>query len=204
MKIAPKIKTTDPRTEPLPLLIDEHGLARQVADAPSADEAWRRLGLPGERGAVDPAVLARLLAASEALCKTSDAIGLGLRHFGERPADADPPPEWVERMVALHLEELEGYWGLDELAHAGLGGGWAIQQPGTELMVEDEAARIAARVRWQLEAVGPRGPALWLDRLLHGLDARTDPAEAKEAGRHLIRLATERHFTNWRTTRRTT
>jgi hypothetical protein len=40
--------------------------------------------------------------------------------------------------------------------------------------------------------------ALWLDRLLRGLEAQVDPAEAKRVGLHVLGLATRRHFQGWR------
>jgi hypothetical protein len=40
-------------------------------------------------------------------------------------------------------------------------------------------------------------PALWLDRLLRGLEAQVDPAEARRVGLHVLGLATRRHFEGW-------
>lgn len=45
-------------------------------------------------------------------------------------------------------------------------------------------------------------PALWLDRLLRGLEAQVDPAEARRVGLHVLGLATRRHFEGWHTHKR--
>jgi hypothetical protein len=208
MKVAQKqasAPTKDSRTEPLPLLIDDAGLARQVQSAPTADEAWKLLGLPGGRDAASPDAVAALAAAVTALCATSDSIGKGLKAFGALEPDADVPEAWVSRMVELHLAELEQYWHLDELAYEGLqAGGWTATTP--ESAPLEEPARIAQRARWQAEHLRPKAPALWWDKLDHrlGWAVTGAPIETvREAGRALVEEATRRRFTNWQQTRGT-
>lgn len=205
MKLSPTIarQNRDPRAVALPLLVDDQGLATRIQSAPSADEAWRMLGLPGGRADVDPVVLAQLLDAASALCTVSDAIGKGLGYFGDLAPDADPPVEWVDRMVELYVQELEGFWHLDDLAVEGLGGGWAVA-PEHLIRLDDPAGRIAERSRWQAEHLKPKKPALWLDkldRLLARCVAAEDAVAARTAGRALVQSVAHWRFTNWRTVR---
>jgi hypothetical protein len=202
MRVAAKT-TGDARLTPLPLALDDAGLAHRVRHAPSTDEAWTQLGFPGGRADVDPAVLARLLEAATAVCGISDAIGKGLSHFGSLAGDAPVPDAWVERMTELHAQELVAYFDLDDLAYEGLiAGGWTATTPGQNPPKPDPVKRIATRTRWEIEAVRPRGPALWLDRLLRGLAAQADPAEARRVGLHVLGVATRRHFSGWHTNTR--
>ena len=212
MKVAQKTTArTDPRLEPLPLQFDDAGLARQVQSAPSAAAAWKLLDLPGDRDAMDPDVLARLLASATELVETSDAIGLGLKHFGELAEGEAPPPAWVDRMVELHVQELEGYWRLDDLAHEGLKeGGWTMTQPGREPPADEPAARVAQRARWQVEHLAPPvGTVLAIDKLRHLLDREeaitldSGVASVQVAARGLVAGVVLRHFATW-ATRRTT
>jgi hypothetical protein len=207
MKLAPKTKQTDPRTEPLPLAINDQGLATWVQTAPTAEEAWRRLALPGARDDVDPLAVAALAEAATTLCAIGDAIGLGLRHFGELAPDEDPPASWVDRMVELHVQELEGWWTLDDLAYAGLKeGGWTATHA---VVLADPAWRVAVRARWQAQPLKPKQPSLALDKLDRYLGEAvevygSDLEVVKVAGRALVSGAALHRFSHWRTTRRAT
>lgn len=205
MKLAPKTKQTDVRAEPLPLLLGDDGLAEQVQSAPTAEAAWKLLGLPGGRNDVDPAAVAALAEVATALCATSDAIGKGLKHFGELSPDEDAPASWVDRMVELYVEELEGFWRLDELAYAGLHeGGWTATRT---VILADPTERVAVRARWQAEPLKPRTPSLALDkldRLLSQEEATFNVEGARIAGRGLVAGAALHRFGHWRTTRRAT
>lgn len=193
----------DPRTEPLPLAVDETGLAAWVQSAPTAEEAWARLGLPGGRDGVAPAALEALAMAATRLCALGDALGQGLRHFGALPDEADPPESWVDRMVELHAQHLAAWWALDELAYAGLReGGWTVstatEPPPTE------AGRVARRARWVLEEV-PSAPSLAIDKLERALGAASRVGtrdEAKAAAHALVAAAVRRRFGRWRQERR--
>jgi hypothetical protein len=201
VKITPRAK--DPRTEPLPLALDDRGLAEQVQSAPTPEAAWAMLGLPGGRQDVDPTAVAALAAAATALCATSDAIGLGLKHFGELSPDEDPPVTWVDRMVALYVQELEGFWALDDLAYQGLKhGGWTVNNHPTEA---DPATRLATRARWQAAHLKPRTPALALDkleRLLSQEEAIGNVEGVRLAGKGLVMGAALHRFSRWRIERR--
>jgi hypothetical protein len=197
MKLAAKT-TGDPRSVPRQLAIDDMGLARSVAAAPTPAAAWRTLGLDGERSGIDPTHTARIGAAVSAVATLSDAIAKGLSHFGQLADDAAVPESWVTRMTELHQQELDAYIALDSLAYEGLvAGGWTATTPGQNPPEADPVKRIATRVRWEIEAVRPHGPALWLDRLLRGLEAQADPAEARRVGLHVLGVATGRHFSGW-------
>lgn len=207
--------TRDVRAEPLPLQIDDDGLARQVQSAPTADQAWRALGLPGGRDAISPDAVEALAVAVTALCATSDSIGKGLKAFGALAEDAEVPVPWVDRMVELHLAELEGYWALDDLAYAGLvEGGWTVTQPDRDPPVDDPAARVMRRAEWQAEGMKapPRGQVLAIDRLRNtlsreesiDLDRGAAGVEAvKAAGRGLVAGVALWRFANWQQTRGT-
>jgi hypothetical protein len=193
---------TDPRAAPLPLLINDDGLAEQVQAALTSAEAWKLLGLPGDRDVVPPEAVAALAEVATALCATSDAIGLGLRHFGELADDEEPPASWVDRVTDLYIQELEGFWRLDDLAYQGLEqGGWTATRT---VILANPAERIAVRSRWQAEPLRPKGPALWWDRLERALadtEATGDAETIKEAGRALVEGAARRRFAAWRTVR---
>ncbi len=207
MKVAQKqasAPTKDPRTEPLPLLIDDAGLARQVQSAPTAKEAWDLLGLPGGRDAVSPDAVAALAAAVTALCATSDSIGKGLKAFGALDVDAEIPVAWVDRMATLLVQELDGYWTLDDLAYAGLTeGGWTVAST-DEPPVSEPARRRAVRALWQAEHLAP-SPALWLTKLRRALEdaaSAGDVARAETAGRALVEGVARHRYTNWQRERR--
>lgn len=194
----------DPRTEPLPLRIDEAGLGQWVQSAPTSAEAWDRLGM--DPTAYNPEDRERLVQAAERLVTISDAIGTGLGFFGDLPADQDPPVAWVDRMVELHLEELEGYWALDDLAYEGVqAGGWTVVPT---VPPDAPATRYATRARWQAAHLAPRTPKLWFDKLLSifsNVPETSDVGDveiAKANGRTLVAEAARYRFTHWKTERR--
>lgn len=193
MKLAPpRAATADPRAIPLPLAIDEQGLAQRIQDAPSADEAWRRLGFAGGRQDVDPAVLERLLASVTTACAVSDAIGSGFAHIGALAPGEAVPDAWIDRMVELFRQDLEAFWALDDLAYAGLeAGGWTAATREPYLLTA--VGRVIQRVLWVVQPISPPRPELWFDRLIHGLEAQIDPLEARRLGLHLIGLAVRKH-----------
>lgn len=174
--------------------MDDALTAAAVRGAPTPEEAWARLGVPVP---FDPAQRDRLTGALERVLAHSEAIVKGLTAFRALAPDAEVPPAWVDRMVELHVAELEAYWALDAEAVAGaLSGGWTTGE--AERFVADPAERVRQRARWQAAAVKPAGPALWFDKLVRALDAAGDP---EAAGRDLVAEATRRHFADWRRTR---
>jgi hypothetical protein len=204
MKVAQKsaAREQDPRAIPMPLVVDDAGLARAVRDAPTPDAAWSQLGFPGGRADVDPAVLATLLTVATQTCTTSDQIGKGLTHFGDLPTEEDPPDAWVDRMVELYVQELEQFWRLDELAWLGLrDGGWTATEQGKPPPEDDPVARIATRSRWQAEPLKPKEPALWFDKLDRLLTKAETPDDARLAGTALVAAVTHHRFSHWSMTR---
>lgn len=214
MKIArpAPTKRTDPRTAPMPLLIDDRGLAQRVQSLSTAD-AWKLLS----DTPASPETLERLSAAAVDCCAASDAIGRGLVAFGTLPPDADVPEGWVDRMVELYRAYLEGYWRLDDLAYEGArAGGWTVSTK--ETLTDDPAGRIAQRARWVAEECPVGKPTLAVDIARRHLDAAVAAVPdavasgsgymgsvaidaVREAGHALVAAVVFRRFTHWQTTR---
>jgi hypothetical protein len=190
----------DPRAIPMPLAIDDAGLAHRVTTAKSSADAWAALSdVP-----VGPATLARLSAAALDCCTASDAIGQGLVHFGTLPPDAEVPDGWVDRMVELYRAYLAGYWALDDLAYAGAEeGGWTVST--REVLTDDPAGRIAQRARWVAQECPVGKPTLAVDKARRALDivaAEGDAENARIGGHALIAAVVHHRFTNWQTIRK--
>lgn len=210
MKLTPRQSPRDGRTEPLPLAIDEAGLAQWVQSARTPEEAWKQLNLPGGRADLDPGAVDALAKAATELCAIGDAIGKGRLAVAERSKETPLPASWVERLVELYVALLEGYWRLDDLAYAGLKtGGWTVTTP--EPPADDPAGRIAQRARWVAEENKPTTPALWFDKLDRALGREVaeclnegELENVRGAGRELVEEATRDRFTSRYANRRTT
>jgi len=188
-------RQADPRTIPMPLVVNDDGLAERVTTARTSAEAWKLLSdVPAS-----PETLARLSAAAVACCAASDAIGRGLVAFGTLPPDAAIPDGWVDRMVELYRTYLTEYWALDDLAYEGAkADGWTVAS--TEPLVDDPAGRIAQRARWVAEECPQAKPALWRDkieRLLTECVAAQDVIDTRMAGRTLVDAVVHHRFTHW-------
>lgn len=208
MKIAQKqlaAPQADPRAIPLPLLIDDLGLASRVQTARTAEDAWRLLSdVPAS-----PATLERLSRAALDCCTASDAIGQGLIHFGTLPPDAEVPDGWVDRMVELYAAYLEGYWRLDDLAWEGLrDGGWTVTS--REPLADDPAGRLAQRARWVAEEC-PSAPHLAVDKARRALDGAVADAgpngpysveDVKETAHRFVAAAVRYRYADWQTHRK--
>lgn len=197
VKLSPgPAKQADPRVIPLPL--DDAATAERVKAAPTSEQAWRTLGLPGD---VD--YTTELVAAANAVLPIGDSIAKGLVAFGALDTDADVPDGWVDRMVTLYVQELEAYWAMDQIAYeSSRVHGWTVRtdEPWSDIAAE----RIAYRARLVAEESKPKAPALWWDqahRHLSDAEADGDAEWVKGEGRALVVAAVGRRFANWRTGR---
>lgn len=171
--------------------MDDLLTAQAVTDAPTPEAAWGALGVPAP---FDPALRERLTGALARVLVASDAITKGHAVFDGLAPDEAPPVEWVDRMVELHVQELEAYWALDAEAVAGVAAGSWTATTG-EPAATEEVVRIAQRARWQADVVKPPKPALWFTKLLGRLDRAAQTGEhVEEAGRALVAEATRRRF----------
>lgn len=172
--------------------MDDLVTASAVATAPTPAAAWDALAPPVP---FDPALRERLTGALARVLVASDAIVRGHAAFDGLAPGEEAPPEWVDRMAELHLQELEAYWALDDEAVAGAqAGGWTT----TAAVADDPIARTAARARWQADVVRPPAAALWFDKLARRVEAAASGASALDAvrvaGRDLVEACVRHRF----------